>query len=148
MKAPKQIKLIDFKFKYGRPLPDKPVKFSKSTKNPLKQTENEVLKAVEEYLEWKGWHCFRIYNGGVPARAINNQIIYKKKDPKYAGVTDLIAIKKEYPVLFIEVKATGKKPQPKQIYFISLVNNSICDMAVCIDSVEALQVFMETKEII
>lgn len=87
----------------------------------IKSTENEVKKAIKEYLEFNGWKVYRINNSG--------QYRGKNKDGKdrYSfagdpGVPDLYCLKKgEYP-LWIETKATGKKPSEPQIEFIQLVN--------------------------
>lgn len=86
------------------------------------QSENEVKKAVKEYLEFEGWTVFRINNAG--------QYRGKNKDGKDrysfagdAGVFDLYCIKPREYDMWIETKATGKKPSKEQIRFMRLVNS-------------------------
>lgn len=88
----------------------------------IKQSENEVKKAVKEYLEFSGWTVYRINNAG--------QYRGKNKDGKdrYSfagdpGVFDLFCAKARHGDMWIETKATGKKPSDAQIKFMNLVNS-------------------------
>ena len=87
-------------------------------------SENDVTKGILDYLRLQKYHVYKIYNGGVPACAKGNIITYKKKLEEYKGVPDIIALKKDYPILFIEVKDKGNKPSEEQIEFLKLVNSS------------------------
>lgn len=93
-----------------------------SGKIKIKQLENEVKKAIKEYLEFNGWKVYRINNAG--------QYRGKNKDGKdrYSfagdpGVFDLYCVKPGIMDMWIETKATGKKPSDDQIAFMRLVNS-------------------------
>src|SRR5574343_338698 len=82
-----------------------------------KQSENEVKKAIKEWLEWHNYKVFRINNGGV-YNAKRKQFIYHGK----AGFSDMVAIK-EPIILFIETKAPGKSCSEAQEEFLRSVNS-------------------------
>lgn len=88
----------------------------------IKQPENEVKKAIKEYLKFDGWEVYRINNAG--------QYRGKNKDGKDrysfagdAGVFDLYCIKPREYDMWIETKATGKRPSQEQLHFMQLVNS-------------------------
>lgn len=89
----------------------------------IKQTENQVKKAIKEYLEWQGWTVYRINNAG-QFRGFNKQGDKRFSFAGDAGVPDLYALKKGESPLWVETKATGKKPTEGQIGFIKLVNST------------------------
>ena len=87
-------------------------------------SENEITDQIIKGLELKNFRCFKIYNGGVPARCEGSRIIYKKKPLEYKGVPDLLAIsKKRKQLLFIEVKSPTGKPSKEQLEFIDLIQS-------------------------
>ena len=95
----------------------------KTKKVRFKQTENEVKKAIKEYLEAKGFRVFRINNGGV-YRGMG-----KDHKPRFSfagdgGVPDLFAFRLSVHSLsmWIETKATGKLPTPDQFRFLYDIN--------------------------
>lgn len=87
-----------------------------------KQSENNVKKAIKEYLELNGYEVFRINNGG-GFRGVN-----KDGNPRFSfngtpGVFDLYCVRHRHNDMWIETKATGKKPSDAQIKFMELVNS-------------------------
>ena len=90
----------------------------------IKQSENDVKKAIKVYLEFNGYKVKRINNGG----------IYRGKNAKgkdrysfsgEAGVGDLYATKKADFPLWIETKKTGEEPTDEQYKFGLDVNATI-----------------------
>lgn len=99
------------------------VKPAKRLLAALKQSENDVKKAITEFLEWQGWTVYRINNIGVFRR------IDERGNKKYSfagakGVPDLYATKPHNKPLWIEFKATGKKPTKEQWAFIHKTNDT------------------------
>ena len=93
-------------------------------KNYSKVSENDITNQIIDGLHLNGYICKKIYNGGVPARAFQNKIIYKTKPPEYKGVPDLIAINtKKKKLLFIEVKKKGNYPSLEQKEFINMIKS-------------------------
>lgn len=89
----------------------------------VKQTENEVKKAIKEYLEIKGFHVFRINNSGV-YRGLGNDGKAKFSFAGSSGVSDLFAFRLGVrgASLWVETKATGKRPTPEQDWFLNEIN--------------------------
>ena len=88
-----------------------------------KSSENDVKKAIREYLELNGWNVYRMNNGG-GFRGFNKEGKERFSFAGTPGVADLYAVKKgDYP-LWIETKATGKKPSDDQYKFGNRVNES------------------------
>ena len=86
-------------------------------------SENKITKQIIEGLEYKGYRVFKIFNGGVFGGVRNGKAVFRQKDPKYKGVSDLIAInKKDNKLLFIEVKGKGGSPSDEQLQFIDMVD--------------------------
>jgi len=109
----------------------------------IKQTENQVKKQITDYLTIKGWSVYRINNTGIYDSKRKAYFFHGKK-----GVSDIIAIRPNYPVIFCETKATGKKPDKNQTNFINLINKTSCDIAIVADSLESLISQLEAKDII
>lgn len=104
----------------------------------IKSSENEVKKAIKEYLEFNGWKVYRINNGG-QYRGKNKNGKDRYSFAGDTGVPDLYCMKKGNSPLWVETKATGKKPSAGQTEFIKLAN--VCGArAVCVDS---LDMFLE-----
>lgn len=82
-----------------------------------KQTENDVKKAITQWLEYHGWEVYRINNGGVWNAQRKRYIFHGKK-----GFSDIVAIKKPH-ILFIETKAPGKKLSDEQEVFLQSIND-------------------------
>lgn len=103
----------------------------------IKQTENEVKAAIKKYLEVQGYTVYRINNAGM-------NVAHKGEAPRYAfhgtsGFADMVALKAGRFVLFVETKATGKKPSASQDDFLNLA--STCNaVAIWADS---LDMFLE-----
>ena len=101
----------------------------------IKQSENEVKKAIREYLELRGYEVDRINNGG-GFRGFNKD---GKKRFSFAGtpgVADLYATKKgDYP-LWIEVKKTGGKPSEYQCKWGSRINETFGTFWLWADSLD------------
>lgn len=108
-------------------------KFDKTRKLIIKQTENEVKKAVKEYLEFNGWTVYRINNSGT-YRGKNKDGKDRYSFAGDPGVFDLYCLKIwEYP-MWIETKATGKKLSEDQERFMLLVNSAPYGRAFWCDS--------------
>src|SRR3990167_8630937 len=104
----------------------------------LKQSENEVKKAITEYLEWQGWTVYPIGNkGGFRGYNKDGKIRFSFAGKK--GVADLYAVKRYYRPLWVEVKATGKKPSKAQWDFIWRVNSAYGGWWVWADSLDSFK---------
>ena len=98
----------------------------------IKQSENEVKKAIKDYLELNGWTVFRINNAGTKRKDKNGKEFYTFAGTP--GVFDLFCLKvREYP-MWIETKATGKILSEDQERFMMLVNSSPYGRAIWVDS--------------
>ena len=91
----------------------------------MKQSENEIKAAIMKYLEANGYAVYRINNGGV---AIGGRSGKAGDKVRYAfhgrkGFPDIVALKKGRCVVFVEVKATGKKPSVEQTVFLELAGS-------------------------
>ena len=111
----------------------------------MNQSENDVKKAIKEYLELNGWTVFRINNAGTKR-------VDKKGNEFYTfsgtpGVFDLYCLKRgEYP-MWIETKATGKILSEDQEGFHLLVNSSPYGRALWADSFDMfLKQYNELKK--
>lgn len=115
------------------------MKVLKDTKKALKskkklQSENDVKRDVVNYLELSGYQCFRINNGAVYNKKRDCWIFQGKP-----GVSDLLAVNKRLGrILFIELKATKKKPSQNQIDFLNLVDGIRSVRGICVDSLDSL----------
>lgn len=79
--------------------------------------------AAIQALHARGYHIYKIYNGGVP-QFRNNQTFFKKKPDEYKGVPDIIAInKKKGHLLFLEMKSSTGRPSEEQLKFMDMVNS-------------------------
>lgn len=88
----------------------------------IKQTENEVKSAIKQYLELHGYKVYRINNGGV-YRGKNKDGATRFSFAGDAGVADLYAIGMN--TLWVEAKATGRKPSATQLEFGMRVNKTL-----------------------
>ena len=99
----------------------------------IKQSENDVKKAIKNYLELNGWRVYRINNSG-QFRGFN-----KKGEVRFSfagdpGVSDLHCTKASVNQMWIECKATGKKPSEDQENFMRDVNSTPSGIAFWADS--------------
>lgn len=98
----------------------------------IKQSENDVKKAIRDYLELNGWTVFRINNAGTKRKDKKGREFYTFNGTP--GVLDMYCLKTgEYP-MWIETKATGKIPSGDQMDFIRLVNSASYGRAFWADS--------------
>lgn len=102
----------------------------------IKQTENEVKAAIKKYLEVNGYTVYRINNAGM-------NVAQKGEKPRFAfhgtpGFPDLVAIKSGFKIIFIETKATGKKPTDEQINFLNIIP-STNNIGIWADSLEMFE---------
>ena len=99
----------------------------------IKQSENEVKASIKKYLEAHGYTVYRINNAGM-------NVAQKGDKPRFAfhgtpGFSDMVAFKAGSRVVFVETKATGKKPSDAQCNFLNLA--STCDvLAIWADSLD------------
>lgn len=108
----------------------------------IKQTENEVKKAVKEYLEYKGYSVYRINNGGV-FRGTGKDGKNKFSFAGDAGVADLYAVKVAQKTLWVETKATGKVASKSQIMFAANINSTGHSRWFCVDSLDAIRKYID-----
>ena len=104
----------------------------------LKCSENEVKSAIKQYLELKGYIVSRINNGGI-YRGKNKDGNSRFSFAGSAGVADLYATKDDDCPIWIEVKATGKKPTASQFAFGERINKTFGTFWMWADS---LDIFM------
>lgn len=105
----------------------------------IKQTENEVKAAIRQYLEVMGYNVDRINNAGV-YRGKGKDGSSRFSFAGSAGVADLYATKEgDYPI-WVEVKATGKKPTASQIAWGQRINKTFGTIWIYADS---LDIFIE-----
>lgn len=102
----------------------------------MKQSENEVKAAIMKYLEASGYSVYRINNGAV---AIGGRSGKAGDKVRYAfhgrkGFPDIVALKKGRYVVFVEVKATGKKPSAEQAAFLTLAESCPNTIAIWADN--------------
>ena len=111
----------------------------------IKQTENEVKNVIKNYLSLMGYSVYRINNAGV-FRGTGKDGKNKFSFAGDAGVADLYAVGGSGVALWIETKATGKKPTEEQSEFGRVVNNSLGTYWLWADS---LDMFIEkTKGVV
>jgi len=83
--------------------------------------ENQLTNSIIQYLSLNGFRCYKIYNGAVPM-VRKGKIVYRAKKKEYAGVPDLIAIKPNEKILFIEAKVKPRQPTEAQVEFLETVD--------------------------
>lgn len=96
-------------------------------------TENQIKKAIIEYLVYRGWLVLRINSGAAAGQYEDKQGHTKKRFMRFvhwhalgvtfiegqAGVSDLLAIHQDRPPLIIETKRPGKTPTEAQKRFMA-----------------------------
>ena len=80
----------------------------------LDESENEVKKQINEFLEKAGYTLFRLNNAPVGFKRFHGK----------KGLSDTIAFKPGEYALLIEGKGSGKKPSKEQSEFLALANKS------------------------
>lgn len=77
--------------------------------------ENEVKRAILEYLLYNRWLVLRINSGGVTGEHNGKKRFVRfcywqhlGTDESSAGISDILAIKEGFPALCVECKAPGK----------------------------------------
>lgn len=105
----------------------------------IRQSENDVKKAIKEYLELNGYEVYRINNGG-GFRGFNKDGKQRFSFAGTPGVADLYASKRGANPLWIETKKTGGLPTEDQYKFGKNVNASLGTFWIWADS---LEMFME-----
>lgn len=92
--------------------------------NMTVESENDVKKSINDMLTKAGYTLYRINNA-----PIRGKIFHGRK-----GLSDILALKAGEHALFIEGKATGKKPSDKQEEFLRLINSSKKPVGIWADS--------------
>ena len=87
----------------------------------IKQSESDVMKAVRKLLGFEGYEVYRINNGGTKREDKHGNEFYTFNGTP--GVFDLYCVKPGSIDMWIETKATGKKPSEDQLKFMRLVNS-------------------------
>jgi len=111
------------------------------------QKETLITSSIVSVLESRGYHVYKVYNGGIPAGAFGGKIRYKKKDDKDKGVPDLIAInRKQKDFMFIEVKsAKGRLSEFQEEFLESFNECKLYNAIVCRDSEDLIKILRECK---
>jgi len=112
------------------------------------QPETLITKNIVSTLESRGYHVYKIYNGGQPAGCTRGrfpQVRYRKKDDKDRGVPDLIAINREkQDFLFIEVKSkTGKLSKFQEEFLDSFNECKTFNAIMCRDKEDIIKILRE-----
>jgi len=84
-------------------------------KNPIKEKESDIQKAVSDYLQLRGFLVIKINNTGIYKQATGTYI-----PPRQKGISDLIACKNGRFYAF-EIKASKGKLSEAQALFLSEV---------------------------
>lgn len=87
----------------------------------IKQSESDVMKAIKKHLEFEGYEVYRINNGGTKREDAKGREFYTFNGTP--GVFDLYCIRPRHSDMWIETKATGKKPSDAQNKFMALINS-------------------------
>ena len=111
----------------------------------IKQSENDVKKAIREFLELNEYEVYRMNNGG-GFRGFNKEGKQRFSFAGTSGVADLYAVKRMQSPLWIETKATGKKPTDDQYKFGKKINESYGTFWIWADSFDMfLELFNDIK---
>jgi hypothetical protein len=102
---------------------------------PFKVSEKDIQKSILEYLQIKGYVCWR-NNTGAMAGSHNGKKWFMRFGAIGSG--DIFGLTKEGRFFSIEVKAKGKKPSPAQVQFIQqiMANKGIAFVAYSVDDVQ------------
>ena len=108
----------------------------------IKSTENEVKAAIKKYLEVCGYTMYRINNGGVAIGGRSGKAGDKARFVFHGtkGFPDLVAIKPQHNVIFVETKATGKIPSHEQTDFLAVALTCPGVIALWADSLDMFMV--------
>lgn len=109
----------------------------KNIKKP-KLLEKEIQKQIKTYLEYNKWKCYRINNGGTYNAKAKAFVFHGT-----AGVSDLLAIKEGYPILFLECKRKGGVISDAQKKFVEAIKGSQNGWAEIVYSLEEVEVFIK-----
>jgi hypothetical protein len=101
----------------------------------LKASEQDIQRAILEYLALRGYFCWRNNTGGFRDKRDHFYIFGK------VGSGDILGLTKEGRFFSIEVKAPGKKPTDHQRDFIASVNKNK-GLAFVATSLEDVQTFL------
>ena len=96
-------------------------------------SESEIVKAILEYLHWKGFYCWRQNQGAIPLP--NGGF---RRFVGLRGVADILCVLPGGRFLAIEVKRPGGKPSPDQRQFLEKVNE-LGGVGIWCSSVEELE---------
>ena len=109
------------------------------------QAETLITSNIVSALESRGYHVYKVYNGGIPAGCSKGFIRYKKKDDKDKGVPDLIAINREKrDFMFIEVKSlVGKLSNFQQEFLESFNKCKTFSAIMCRDKEDLIKILRE-----
>ncbi len=107
--------------------------------HPLKEwkhgvSEKQILAAILEYLQIKGYFCWRNNTGGFEGQLGN---FYRFG---YPGSGDILGLTRTGRFFSIEVKRENKRPTETQLAFMDQINNSggLAFVAYSIGDVEAV----------
>jgi hypothetical protein len=84
----------------------------------MKNTEQDLVNSIIEYIQYRGGVATRINSGGIPKQGKDGSKYYVKLAPK--GTSDIIACF-EGRYYAIECKLDYNKPTPEQLEFLKSV---------------------------
>jgi len=107
----------------------------------LKQKETDLLKAGKELLEFRGWVAYRTNNVG----------IYNPKSGGFffhgtPGFPDMVALKPNYPILFLEFKTKGGRLTEHQKNFMKLVKETWGGRGAVIRELKSLKYILDVLD--
>jgi len=103
-------------------------------KTRLIATEKDVQRAIMDYLQLKGYMCWRNNTGAFRATHNGKERFHRYGHP---GSGDILGLTKNGTFFSIEVKANNNKPTPLQNQWIEWIkaNNGIAFVAYGVDDV-------------
>lgn len=104
---------------------------------PPRCKEKDLVRAIKQYLSLEGFEVFRLNNAGIFNPKSGGYFFHGVK-----GLPDLMAVKKNYPILFIEVKTPKGRVSADQKRVLNLIKKSWGGRAIVARSIPDVQKFL------
>jgi len=95
--------------------------------------ESDVLRLCNDWLTLMRWTVYRLNNQGTFNQRTKSYFFRGRK-----GLPDLVAFKKNKPVLFVECKREKGKLSEAQRETLEIINQTL-SIGICVHSLEELQ---------